>query len=646
MTGLAGVALPPPWLAASLLAPVAFTAVLLKQRTACAAALTAASPSRPQDALLLIFALLATLRAAALFTWATTASPVNSGLVFPVRLLLGVPLLVYGASLAAGALRLCGVARLCYAHVLFLGAREPAVGDTAPVPHVWPFTRTGACALAGMRRMLSPQFGSLGRTAQLFGFSDGGSHSVYLLFAFAAHPWDVGCALCALGMVILCGSGRDALPVALAWAGSYLSVALLEEGLVPPLALAPPPPAVRRGVQQQATLTWEQGRNPFYDITVRPHVNAFEAARRKLMAPFAVLRACCFWGSLILYGLYVNAVFYCVRNEKQRHAVLVPTTRVAARLVLWFCGFSITVSGWERLRAAQQSVARAAGSYVIVSNHVTYMDIMVCAAVFGPYAAAARHDLLSWPIVGPLARSWGVVGVVQSSIREKELAATHGGGGGASSAKGNGVNRSSGGGAMEASSSVDSLASLGTSTPTASPARGTGGTEAPPDRASSAKGAAAVLAARARLPGSGDTLPPVLVFPEATVTCGSCLVAFRSGAFVAGVPVLPVTLRYSRPNGESEAWVAPYSTGQHFWHSMCAWGKNVDVHILPLHLPNQEEQADAAIYAATVRRAMAADLGVPALDTWSVRDSHQLNADLARAAATGATVAIHKASTS
>lgn len=252
----------------------------------------------------------------------------------------------------------------------------------------------------------------------------------------------------------------------------------------------------------------------------------------------------------------------------------------------------------------------------------------VRARSLGPYAAAARHDLLSWPIVGPLARSWGVVGVVQSSVREKELAssgiAPPGRAQGGSSAQG-----------VSASTSAESLASL-----TSSPGRGAGGAEAPMETPN--RGAAAVLAARARVPGSGCVVPPVLVFPEGTTTQGGCLVAFRSGAFVAGVPCLPVTLQYSRPSGESESWIAPYSTGQHFWRSMCAWGKTVDVHILPLHVPSREELADAAVYASAVRTAMATDLGVQMLDNWTVRDAHQLNADLTRAAVTGLPVAIHK----
>ena len=58
--------------------------------------------------------------------------------------------------------------------------------------------------------------------------------------------------------------------------------------------------------------------------------------------------------------------------------------------------------------------------------------------------------------------------------------------------------------------------------------------------------------------------------------------------------MLPVTLRYSVPNGFNLSWALPLGTGAHFWKTMCAWGKHVDVEILPLHRPSAAELADGA----------------------------------------------------
>ena len=336
-------------------------------------------------------------------------------------------------------------------------------------------------------------------------------------------------------------------------------------------------------------------------------------------------------------GLFVNLTYYLVRGDAERHALLVPATRLAASTVLFLCGFSVTLRGRQHLAAAQRSCAEAGGSFLIVSNHLSYMDILVLASIFGPYAAAARHDLLEWPIVGPVAKAWGVVGVVQSSIREREL-----------------LSRKSGA-ALAASASTGRLDALGCDTPTREKMRHSmdpsdaatspmllaspptpGGPAAPPPasaaagvppqgRPSEGRGATAALSARARLPGSGVHLPPVLVFPEATCTVGGCLVSFRNGAFVAGVPVLPVTLRYRTPSGFNLSWVAPHSTGGHFLRSMCTWGKRVEVDILPLHVPTSGELASASEFGEAVRGEMAAALGWPALSGWSVRDAHQLH---------------------
>jgi len=322
------------------------------------------------------------------------------------------------------------------------------------------------------------------------------------------------------------------------------------------------------------------------------------------MTPVAFLRACCFWVGIILYGLFVNALYYFVPGEAERYALLVPATRLAASSILFICGFSVHVRGRQQLLAAQRSCADAGGSFLIVCNHLSYMDILVCASIFGPFAAAARHDLLDWPIVGPVARAWGVVGVVQSSIRERELARAGAAAGAASQAasgsatglSGMGGGGGGGGGGSPTHHSMEgSDASAGPP-----PTPGVSSALPPSASASAGGGAAAVLSARARLAGSGVRLPPVLVFPEATCSVGGCLVTFRGGAFVAGVPVLPTTVRYRTPSAFNLAWVAPHSTGGHFLRSMCMWGKRVDVDILPLHVPSASELENGATRGALI----------------------------------------------
>uniref|UniRef100_A0A3Q0RP31 Lysophosphatidylcholine acyltransferase 4 n=1 Tax=Amphilophus citrinellus TaxID=61819 RepID=A0A3Q0RP31_AMPCI len=91
--------------------------------------------------------------------------------------------------------------------------------------------------------------------------------------------------------------------------------------------------------------------------------------------------------------------------------------------------------------------------------------------------------------------------------------------------------------------------------------------------------------------------PQMLMFPEGTTTNGCALIKFKPGAFLAGVPVQPVLLRY--PNK--------------------LVSKTIDVLLmtadfLPVYEPSEEEQKNPDLYADNVQRLMAKALGVPATD--------------------------------
>lgn len=38
--------------------------------------------------------------------------------------------------------------------------------------------------------------------------------------------------------------------------------------------------------------------------------------------------------------------------------------------------------------------------------------------------------------------------------------------------------------------------------------------------------------------------PPIIIFPEGTTTNQEALISFKAGAFVPGVPVQPMTIKY------------------------------------------------------------------------------------------------------
>lgn len=64
-------------------------------------------------------------------------------------------------------------------------------------------------------------------------------------------------------------------------------------------------------------------------------------------------------------------------------------------------------------------------------------------------------------------------------------------------------------------------------------------------------------------------MPMLSVAPEGTLSHGRCLVKFKSGAFVAGVPVIPILLRY-RLTPHNPAWTLIIPA----WHVVC-------VHVFP-----------------------------------------------------------------
>ncbi|KAJ6634430.1 hypothetical protein lerEdw1_014028 [Lerista edwardsae] len=78
--------------------------------------------------------------------------------------------------------------------------------------------------------------------------------------------------------------------------------------------------------------------------------------------------------------------------------------------------------------------------------------------------------------------------------------------------------------------------------------------------------------------------PQVLFFPEGTCSNKKALLKFKPGAFISGVPIQPVLIRY--PNSL----------------------------FLPVYQPSAEEEINPTLYANNVQKVMARALGIPATD--------------------------------
>ncbi|KAM9765769.1 lysophosphatidylcholine acyltransferase 2 [Menidia menidia] len=113
---------------------------------------------------------------------------------------------------------------------------------------------------------------------------------------------------------------------------------------------------------------------------------------------------------------------------------------------------------------------------------------------------------------------------------------------------------------------------------------------------------------------SGGYWPQVLIFPEGTCTNRSCLITFKQGAFIPGVPVQPVIIRY--PNKlDTVTWTwQGFSSKTLLLLTLCQLYTTVEIEFLPPHVPTEEEKKSPALFASRVREIMAQALGVPVTD--------------------------------
>ena len=119
-----------------------------------------------------------------------------------------------------------------------------------------------------------------------------------------------------------------------------------------------------------------------------------------------------------------------------------------------------------------------------------------------------------------------------------------------------------------------------------------------------------------------------VIFPEGSYANGKALLEFKSGAFVAGVPITPVLFSYGQ--------YVPYwnrresSFGAQMYRFLSRFYTKATVEILPAYLPNEQEKESPKIYAENVRRYMSYHLKC-GLSGYSVFDSPNYKMDLEQA---------------
>ncbi|XP_037549295.1 lysophosphatidylcholine acyltransferase 1 [Nematolebias whitei] len=108
--------------------------------------------------------------------------------------------------------------------------------------------------------------------------------------------------------------------------------------------------------------------------------------------------------------------------------------------------------------------------------------------------------------------------------------------------------------------------------------------------------------------------PQIMIFPEGTCTNRTSLILFKAGAFIPGLPVQPVVLRYlNKLDTITWTWQGP-GAFKILWLTLCQPHNSVEIEYLPVYHPSEKEKENPTLFANNVRTLMAQALKVPLTD--------------------------------
>ncbi|KAF5811695.1 putative plasmalogen synthase [Helianthus annuus] len=107
---------------------------------------------------------------------------------------------------------------------------------------------------------------------------------------------------------------------------------------------------------------------------------------------------------------------------------------------------------------------------------------------------------------------------------------------------------------------------------------------------------------------STNTYPRVLLFPEGTTTNGRQLISFQLGAFIPGLPIQPVVIRYPHVHFD-QSW-GHISLPALMFRMFMQFHNFMEVEYLPVISPSQNHKESPARFAERTGRAMALALNV------------------------------------
>lgn len=111
------------------------------------------------------------------------------------------------------------------------------------------------------------------------------------------------------------------------------------------------------------------------------------------------------------------------------------------------------------------------------------------------------------------------------------------------------------------------------------------------------------LETSAPCPGCSGCLNRLVIFSEGTTTNGYGMVNFRTGVFNAAVPVLPVTVEFPHKHWNMSWETVRFRT--HMFRTMTQFVNNVRIKSLPVYSPNDDEKSNSQLYSRNVQLEMA-----------------------------------------
>lgn len=129
-----------------------------------------------------------------------------------------------------------------------------------------------------------------------------------------------------------------------------------------------------------------------------------------------------------------------------------------------------------------------------------------------------------------------------------------------------------------------------------------------------------ILVGRIKNPQPNEYTP--LIFPEGTTGSGRYVFRFHRGAFIAGKPIRPFTIKY--PGKHASICYDSISIKKLLYDLASQYINYAELEVYDVYYPSPEEQRDVGLYARNVGKFIASKLGVKYLNNCDIKESNLL----------------------